>query len=351
MRSVHHAFMPTGAALAASLRCVTIAALFLILVMEAALSQGSNQYRVALSKYAFQNLKAMPIFHNKRIAVGDLIDIANEQVSRSASRCYPDLNTALGQEQYDYFEIALGNAISVSGGAEVRQAVRADAALKSALMKNSVLFIDRMQRTSPIPDQLTLSRANINDSQECDYVREIERQTSNEHMIVSVLYRAEISGGFLFGADEEQKAEAATRKLTDNVGEAEIAVRRSGNQTEIHLTGSQLGTIAVQGRKLDREALAKLYVLLQESPQTIAELEEIVHTYITTDAPSIEKEIGWFFRGYMEKLGLGDEDIDGLKIQLFAEDPEKPTYAATLDDIPQEHWDAAGVIAAGLIIQ
>lgn len=313
---------------------------------------ASDQYRVAMARYAFQMLNAMPIFDNKLINVGDVVQIENEQVPRSASRCFENLRTDSGPPKFDYIGVSLDASLNVSGSAELKRAIKADASLRQALSNRSVLFIDNMRRVSPNPDQLELSASKISRKTECDYVRKV-MQTGKlgTEVIASIVFRAEVSGGFRYKSEDSAEANAAADEIVRQFGDGDVAVRHEQSGSGIHLTGSQWGTIAIQPMYLNRRKMAQVFVLLRDSPGSIAEYERKINEYLSTDSPGMLREISWWFRGMFEKIGLRFDDIEALKRDLYRSIDAEPVGPDDIKKVPQEHWDAIGVAAAGALIK
>ena len=326
-------------------------ALMLFFALSGALhAETKKQYRVALAKYAFQELHAMPTHTNLGIAVGDIVDIANESVHYSAIRCYPFLETLATDPRYDYIETSQNVMFEASGGGEVSKVLQVEVGGQHALASRSSLFIDKLQRIDPKPDLFAIDQSKVAQIPDCDPVRLFPDGTGGIQLQAATVFRAEVSGGFLYETSDKLRAEAQASKLAKKLTNVKVKVRYESDSVGIHLTSRQWGTIAVQGTRLNLDELTKLYVLFKDKPATVADFESKIHEYIMADDPGLIKEITWWFRKQMEELKYSEYTIEYLKRQLFASKNAVSISRKDYEKIPQEYWQAASIVFVGAII-
>jgi len=303
-----------------------------------------TKYRVALAMYAFQKLRAMPIINNRSIAVGDVVSIETESVLRSAEVCYPSLSEKEIFSGQDKIEVSHDTALQAAGIAGMRQYSVFRADLQQALSGRSVLLIDNLKGYAPDPDQYELEHHNVSSAIPCQLVHTIRDGNSATNILVSSVYRADISGRVYFRNSEFREVSVSTSPWRWLLGLAQVELRSEDNLTVIHLTGRNWGSVAVQALRLNLEELARLYTLFGENPQTIAEYERHVHRYLVAEELGISEEIRLFFSNIFEELGLSDS-IGDIKRRLV--EGGTVVTAEQIEEVPQEWWDAVGVVAAG----
>lgn len=311
-------------------------------------ADSSTKYRVALAMYAFQNLRAMPIMNNRSIAVGDVVGIETESVLRSAKVCYPSLSEMEIFSGQDKIKVSHDAALQVAGIAGTRQYSIFAVDLQQHLSGRSVLLIDNLKGYAPDPDQYELERHKVSSSEPCQRVHTVYDGSSARNILVSTVYRAVVSGQFHFSNSEIRDVNFSINPWRFLLDQPNVEIRSEDDLTMIHVTGRSWGSIAVQALRLDLEKLAQLYALFGENPETVAEYERQVHRYLTAENPGILEEIRLGFLDFLERFGFPIESIEDLRNQLV----EQGTVvtAEEIEEVPQEWWDAVGVVGAGVEI-
>ena len=337
LRSVHFVFS------------ALVATIFSCVAMNATShADSSTKFRVALAMYAFQNLRAMPIINNRSISVGDVIDIGTESVLQSSRVCYTNLNERETSSGHDTIAVSYDTVLQLTGIAEMQRFSDFEADLQNVLSGRSVLLIENLKRYAPDPDQYELSRPMVSPDVRCQLVRNVHNRNSPTSILASSVYRAKISGGFYFRNSEMREVSASTNSLDWLLGHADIGIYHEDAGLTIHLTDRNWGSVAVQAFRLDLNELAELYTLFGENPQSIAEYEMQVHRYLTADDPDTWEEIKLHFLEFFESIGLRAESIDDLKRRLI--ENGSLVTEEEVQEVPQEWWDAVGVVGAGVEI-
>ncbi len=323
-----------------------VAAIFSCVAMNATShADSSTKFRVALAMYAFQNLRAMPIINNRSISVGDVIDIGTESVLQSSGVCYPNLNERTTSSGQDTIAVSYDTVLQLTGTVGMPRFSDFEADLQQVLSGRSVLLVENLAGYAPDPDQYELSRSMVSPDVRCQLVREIHNGNSPTSILASAVYRADISGGFYFKSSEMQDFNVSTNLLRRLWGQANIGIYHEDARLTIHLTDRNRGSVAVQAFRLDLNELAELYTLFGENPQSISEYERQVHRYLTADDPGILEEIRLHFLDFFESIGLRAESIEDLKRRLI--ENGSPVMEEEIQEVPQEWWDAVGVVGAG----
>ena len=308
-------------------------------------AESPTKYRVALAMYAFQTLRAMPIINNRSIAVGDVVSIETESVLRSAAVCYPGLREREIFSGHDTIEVSHDTALHVAGIAGINQYADFKADLQQVLSGRSVLLINNLKGYAPDPDQYELDRDKVSLQARCQLVHTVYDGNSATNILVSSVYRADISGGFYFSNSEMRGVNVSTDPWRWLLGHAGVNIRSEDGLSVVHVTGRSWGSIAAKARRINLDELAQFYVLFEENPETVASYKRLVHQYLTSEDPSVWEEIGWSFSNFFEKLGLSFTSIEDVKRRL-TEKGTVPT-AEQIEEVRQESWDAVGVVAAG----
>ena len=311
-------------------------------------ADSSTQIRAALAMYSFQNLRAMPLINNRSVSVGDVIDIGTESVLRSAEVCYPNLSERETSSGHDMIAVSYETALQLTGIAEMARFSDFEADLQQVLFGHSVLLMENLKGYAPDPDQYELDRSKVSPDVRCQLVQAVLNGNSTTSILASSVYHADISGGFYFENREMQDVNVSANSLRWLLGHASIGIHQEDVGSTIHLTDRNWGSVAVQALRLDLKELARLYTLFGENPESIAKYERQVYRYLTGDDPSLLEEVRLVFLDFWEWAGLRLESIEDLKRRLI----EKGTVvtAEEIQEIPQEWWDAAGVVGAGVEI-
>jgi len=297
----------------------------------------------------------MPILRNRSIEVGDVMTLNRyEEVISGADRCYPSLQTKREQQNGEdsVRNYTMWSSIDViaeiSGGAKVKKIVNADASLTGSLNDRAAINFSNVIGILPSPDIQALFPENVEKTDTCKPVLEVIASPRYNNLLVTRVYQGSVSVGFAFLVDGGANISASTGRLGKALADVNAEISVEGNLTTISLNEWTNGVIAVQSSRIDRDKLAEAWILMNENPETIAELESLIGQYLGEEDPGFRQELSWGIRSFMEKIGWFGKDIDEMRRNIFMGEKAEEY---TTNDIPDEHWRAAAAVASALIIQ
>ncbi|WP_209508275.1 hypothetical protein [Ruegeria sp. HKCCSP335] len=313
--------------------------------------------RAALTHYAFSELKSVPLLVNRNIEVGDVVSLTgNEEVIVAWERCFPDLEAGPlhvnGELVVKSKEIrtSLEAILAASGSADAKKLATVKGAAKGELEKSAAFLFENVTSITPVGGRRDLNPDEINPVERVNCSR--AEDGYNGYLIGSILvttvYQGSVSAGLVFEVSGEASAGAkAGKKVTKTIGNVQLSAEIKGMYEQVVLDEYTNGPIAIQSSTVDQYELAKIWVAINEDPETLAELERTLFEYLRSRDPSAGQRLNWWFRDLKEKLGFANQNIDDYLASVFASG--KGEQISELE-IPDEHWRASAIYASLLAL-
>ena len=309
-------------------------------------AQPQAKYRAAVAIFSFQELRAMPIFTNPTIKVGDVINVEYETTEVAAEMCFPNLTTRPPSFIGDHARrVSSDTALELSGASRINPMISADASFSNAISAYSFIVIDNIVRFQPEPDQTALSRDNVSNHSVCDVVRGLFDNQLQSRLLATTVYSASVFGLFQYASTERVQAGLAFDQLTRRLGSGNVSIRHSSGGSQIHIARRPEGTFAVQWSRINLDELARIYAYFQAPQQNLQEFERQVHLYLTGEDPGLLSEIKASLSRILSGLGFYENRLETLKKRL--------TEGGTLVDVAEldaQQMNAAGLVAGAAAI-
>ncbi|EPX76803.1 hypothetical protein Salmuc_04689 [Salipiger mucosus DSM 16094] len=289
----------------------------------------------------------MPILRNRTIRVGDIMKVdPYEDVLAAASRCYLSLETQDDSPRSHYMWTSLEAVVEASAGAEIKKVVEAEAGLQGAFEKSAAIIFEDITATVPDPDMQELHADKVENIDGCRPTLEVLKSRRYDSILATRIYQATVSAGFVFDTSGDANAKAAAGKLTKQLSDVSGEVSVQGGKEWVTLGEWTHGVIAVQSSRLNPDELARAWLLMNENPETLAQLERLLGEYYSAEDPGRWQELKWTIKNFLEEYGWAEETIDDLRRRIYG---SEGVEAVSLEDIPAEHWRATGALAAAML--
>lgn len=315
--------------------------------------EAQTRMKAELTRKAFALWHAMPIHNNFGVRVGDFVDIDTEAIAIGQPICFPNLSIrSLMGDTPEVIQLSISNRISYDLGVIVsgwisRVPVEVRAEASSMAESSSVSVISRERDVIPAQGIEWLV-FNIDARVECDLLRNALEEWDGERLLV-----ARVLGGVTIA-----KSEVASEYLTEispstdlgSVGAIAIGNESSSSTRSISIHLRPNGSLAIQPLKVDRMELMRVYAMRSQYPESWAQLELIVDSYISGEEPSPIEKTAAALREILQTLGGSNESFEDYRKKLFGSGAVQAYVNYDNLDVPQETWESYGTYAAAIEI-
>ena len=323
-----------------------------LMPIAATANEALAKQRAALARFTFSQWHAMPLHNNFGADVGDLIDTRREAPVLSAAHCLPGLvRTDLIRGQTESFALTLDRAASAELAVDLGlDGLPADVKANVARTASTSAHTDVVRTGDFIAagGSYAMEQA-ISDEDKCALIPAHLGAPNAGRMLVARVFMGTLKTKFEISAETKASIEAAAK-----AGAAPVDIAASaGASTKTAQAVATLrpyGSLAVQLSRMDPDAARYIYALKQEHPETWAELERLVDSYITGSEVSGLPYVGSKLREYWEKMGRSPTTVPELRQLLFASEKTRRVDDYAELELPDAVWEALSIYAAAVEI-
>ena len=320
------------------------------MVRASELAEALVKLRASFARTAFSHFKAMPLHIRHKVEVGEVIRIQDEQRLIESLTCYPDLDVEIddGEEvasvslsRKSAVLVGLGGEAPVYGipssmNAEFERSIRRN--VQSVLIQSSVSY--------PQMGVVEMSSPSGTDPA-CLKLLPPAYIPMGPGLLVSTVIE-----GSLVTRQSIDRNLAATIDASAKLTPRGLPVEVSGNVDTSSSTRSVIaqlrpeGSFAVQSAFISRRVLMEYYALANNDPDTWAELEALIESYISGEEPGIFANVRTGILWLWEKLDQPEESLMQYRERLFASEDVQFVPKVEDLDLPEDAWSRLGTIAA-----
>lgn len=314
------------------------------------MAEALTKLRASFARTSFSHFKAMPLHIRYEVKVGEVIRIQDEQRLIESTTCYPDLDIATENAQ----EVA---SVSLSRKSSALLGLGLDGAVYGIPASANVELERSIQRSA----QSVLRRRSMSYPQRG--VETFGSPSGTDTACLSMFPPAFIPGGpgllvsaVIEGSLETQQSVDiglaaqidASAKVTPRGFPVEVSgeIAASNNSSSVIAHLRPEGSFAVQSAFVSRRRLMEYYALANDNPDTWAELEALIESFLSGEEPGMLANIRTDILSLWEKLDQPEEALSQYRERLFA--AEDTQFVASVEnlDLPEDAWGRVGTIAA-----
>lgn len=325
--------------------------------LATSLAEELTKFRASFARATFSHYKAMPLHLRFDVKVGEVISILNED--RVRKDCYSNLEIEIDDAQETHaVSVSSNTSLSLGLGGKAKFygiPVGAEAEFERQAKSSAQTVLLRTGYTYPKDGvESVADRSNV--LSQCQKLLPPALTRDGPVIFVSGVYEGRLVTQHMldtnFAASIEANARITPRSLPITVeGNTNGAAGKS--LVTAHLRPK--GSMAVRPAFINLNALAEYYTLANSYPETWAELERVVDSYITSEEPvelwPVIERIRLLWER-LEERSLEELDVYRERLfapgstDLFANESLVEATERALNELGQEAWETIGTIAA-----